>query len=257
MVSGTPASSDSPIHVFHPIIPYCADCNRSWEADPERRLGKRFLCPISPRHVAAFVKGNPGKFWLRIEARILRYEFLTAGLLRGRMTRYKASIMMLARAVIVAVALDISKFAKPERVTACAIGAAVVVDILMNSISVSFISRFPTHALRSVLIVITSFCLTAASFGVFYSSLGHVFNNGEELGRLESVYFSFATITTVGYGDIYPAKGALAPKMLVICELLIGLFFLSVLLATHAAWVSAPPNISEPESYRKIFPDRP
>ena len=68
-----------PIHAVNQIVPYCAGCNRSWEPDPKNRLGTRFICPVDKRHLAAIVKGEPGKLWLRIEARILRYELISLG----------------------------------------------------------------------------------------------------------------------------------------------------------------------------------
>src|SRR5436305_14773704 len=100
----------SPIHAVHPIIPYCAGCDYSWEADPNRRLGVRFICPVDPQHVAALVKGEPGKFWLRIEARILQYELLSLGFFRGSLARHKTTLIILLRMLVVAIALTISEY---------------------------------------------------------------------------------------------------------------------------------------------------
>ncbi len=255
----TPAIPESPIHSPLPIVPYCAGCNREWPPDPQRRLGQRFVCPTNQRHLAALVKGDVGKLWLRVEARILRYELFSLALVPARFSPYKTPAMILARMTILAGALAVAPFGCLGRTVASLLSIAIIADVLLNATSVAFISRFPAHALRSVVIAIISFGLIAIAFGVLYtSSVDGFIRDGAKLtlSRLDGVYFSFVTVATLGYGDIHPHQESWVPKLLVICELLIGAYFLSILLATHAAWMSTPPNITEPPSYATLFPEQ-
>ena len=244
----------SPIHVGWTIIPYCADCNQAWEPDAQRRLGQRFLCPSDPQHLASFVKGETGKLWLRIEKRILGYEFFSIGLAPVR-------CMMVFRTVILALAFVICSYDLfgVGNIFSCLLTLVVLLDVLLTATSVAFISRFPTHPLRSVLFAIASFALVGISFGVFYASIPEGFahdNSQMTLGSLDATYFSFVTIATLGYGDIHPAVGSVVAKLLVICEILVGLYFLAILLAIYSSWVASPPNIAEPPTYDSLFPER-
>lgn len=249
-----PAVPESPLHSPVSIIPYCAGCNRVWEPDPQRRLGQRFLCLTDVTHVAALVKGEVGKLWLRIEARILPYEFLSL-----RLSGRKGPIALAIRVLLLVLALAICPWGPWGRVLASLLGVAVIADVLLNATSVAFFSRFPSHPLRSVLNAVISVGLTATAFGVLYAASVDGFTRDGSaltLPRVDAVYFSFVTIATLGYGDIHPAVESLMPKLLVICELLVGLYLLAILLAIHATWVSSPPNISEPPTYEALFPER-
>src|ERR1700739_2756543 len=146
-----PVETSSPIHAEVPITPYCAGCKKTWPPDPQRRLGRRFICPKNPNHLAAIVKGEPGKFWLRIEARILQYELLTLGFLLAPLARYKAPLMTLLRLLLTATALIMSGYGLAWRIASCLLAVLVVFDVLINATSVAFISRFPTHVLSSII----------------------------------------------------------------------------------------------------------
>jgi Na+/H+-dicarboxylate symporter len=59
-------------------------------------------------------------------------------------------------------------------------------------------------------------------------ALGSVCHNRQELG-FDLVYFSFVTLTTMGYGDILPATRI--SRMLAATEAVIGQIYLAVLVA--------------------------
>ncbi len=50
----------------------------------------------------------------------------------------------------------------------------------------------------------------------------------EELTRIDSIYYSFVTMTTLGYGDIYPASAL--TKMLATGQTLAGMFMFAVVI---------------------------
>ena len=53
---------------------------------------------------------------------------------------------------------------------------------------------------------------------------------------MESVFYSFATIATVGYGDLSPSTNL--ARLLVVLELILGLFFVAIILAQVAGWAT-------------------
>lgn len=71
------------------------------------------------------------------------------------------------------------------------------------------------------------------AFGLLYAAIDSVavdfFAQGQVSGLFDHIYFSFVTLTTIGYGDLTPA-GELG-KALVIFETLLGQVFLVVLVA--------------------------
>lgn len=50
----------------------------------------------------------------------------------------------------------------------------------------------------------------------------------ERLSRIDSIYYSFVTMTTLGYGDIYPASDL--TKMLVTGQTLVGMFMFAIVI---------------------------
>jgi hypothetical protein len=83
-------------------------------------------------------------------------------------------------------------------------------------------------------VTVTFGCIYALMIGGSYSTADGILNIGET-GRsgnvfVDLVYFSVVTISTVGYGDISPK--ATSAKLLCMCEILLGYFFIGMLLAT-------------------------
>ena len=60
---------------------------------------------------------------------------------------------------------------------------------------------------------------------------------GRSMAGFDAVYFSFVTLCTVGYGDVFPVShGA---KMLAIAEAVTGLFYVTILIARLVAVYSS------------------
>ncbi|MDX1690918.1 MAG: ion channel [Acidimicrobiia bacterium] len=99
-----------------------------------------------------------------------------------------------------------------------------------------FIFRAGTVTLNVVFAGITLYLLVGVLFGIVYTDLAWavpgVFEPAQEVattGDSRLFYFSFVTLTTVGFGDIAPASDL--TRSLVVLEALIGQVVLVVLIA--------------------------
>jgi hypothetical protein len=66
------------------------------------------------------------------------------------------------------------------------------------------------------------------------TSVGHVMKG------VNSMYFSFATLCTIGYGDIVPVSNI--ARMLAILEAVVGMFYMTMLIARLVALYSSEPR---------------
>jgi hypothetical protein len=61
--------------------------------------------------------------------------------------------------------------------------------------------------------------------------------SGRAMIGFNSLYFSFTTLSTIGFGDIVPVSGA--PRMLAILEAIVGMFYMTMLVARLVSIYSA------------------
>ena len=100
---------------------------------------------------------------------------------------------------------------------------------------------------------ISAYLLIAIMWAMVYKLLGdinpHSFyftsvpNAEQTMTNSNSFYFSFATISSVGYGDIAPVSKV--ARMFAVMEAITGLFFMAVLISRLVALYS--PKTSEPD----------
>jgi len=86
-----------------------------------------------------------------------------------------------------------------------------------------------------------AFANVALGFSIMFLT-----TNGLEpypVGPLESLCFSVAAITTIGYGAIHPSLGI--ERLIVIGELNFGFFVLVIFIATVVSWASGRPKPPE------------
>lgn len=110
--------------------------------------------------------------------------------------------------------------------------------ILLKYVIVDFFRRRRKVVARDIGIVITTYITIAISFGLIYTLLsllwptpvfsGITHNMSSFHFYMKHIYFSFITISTVGYGDIYP----LVPisQFLAIVEIVLGIILTNVIL---------------------------
>ena len=121
-----------------------------------------------------------------------------------------------------------------------AFGLYFLFDIVIVNTSISFITMEPINNLRSFLFTFFAFTHIIVVFAIFYK-----FYQEEFVLRMcdsQVLYFSAVTITTLGYGDFVPDKSATIAQMLVILEVLTGLFFITGVFARIINFKTNKPN---------------
>lgn len=111
--------------------------------------------------------------------------------------------------------------------------------MLLKYVFTDFFKRRRKIVPRDVTIVITTYITLAVSFGLLYTIVSFfsndmAFNNiPKTLSEFEfyfkHIYFSFITITTIGYGDIYPLTTL--GQFLVVIEVITGIILTNVILS--------------------------
>ena len=188
----------------------------------------------------------------------MRWFNCWSGLLKGRAGWYVSIrfVPVLASLILAEAWSAPSFYGIPLDIFPVAIGALFLLDILIANTSIAFISRGPVHILRSIVLTIFSFAQVVVIFAVFYVSLEDSFTMSTspepavKLNPVQATYFSLVTITTLGYGDFLPKSDMPWVQIVVMFELIVGLYFIAVVLVVIIGWTNAPPNIEPPKTYR-------
>jgi ABC-type uncharacterized transport system permease subunit len=88
-----------------------------------------------------------------------------------------------------------------------------------------------------------SYVSLGAGFAALYSVMANEFR--PRLNALRALYFSFVTMTTLGYGDVQPKTEYWQAQILIVIQLIISLYFLAVLIAAVVSWGSSASRISQ------------
>jgi len=122
--------------------------------------------------------------------------------------------------------------------------AFVVVSLL------GFILQAPSVTSEVLCAGIATFLLMGLLWGIAYTFLARldpgafVFNTGPESQKamkgFEAVYFSFTTMSTVGYGDIVPVSRV--ARMLAMSQAMVGMFYMTILIARLVSLYSSAKN---------------
>jgi hypothetical protein len=222
---------------------YCATCGDLGPDERGHPIGTSFKCPNDNNHFAAVVKVPAGAFWLRIEKYIWTLQLFSPLQLLGSGDR--AGLYHCFR---LGALLGIAYFVSPHG-SWLACGAAAVLgvyflyDTLLLSTYATFVSRYPTHPLRSLALNFSSLFQSAVAYAIFYVLFGDAFNRC--LSPTDAIYFSVVTISTVGYGDIHVTGNSLRSQLaeaLVVSEIVVGLYIMAGLVAVVVGWANRMPN---------------
>ena len=108
-----------------------------------------------------------------------------------------------------------------------------------------------TVTLQSIYGALSAYIVIGLMFAAFYAAIehlgaGHFFANGERANTQTFQYFSFTTLTTLGYGDFTAAGNG--GRALAVMEALTGQVFLATLVARLVAAFRATPEQAPPVS---------
>jgi hypothetical protein len=113
-------------------------------------------------------------------------------------------------------------------------GLIVLVHV---AVLLAILRRMRTHLVvswQTVLAALSIYLLIGMTFAALFAFLGTVHTEGVFAGNpatnaVDYLYFSFVTMTTVGYGDLVPGPDSI--RMLAVTEALLGQIFLVTALA--------------------------
>ena len=105
------------------------------------------------------------------------------------------------------------------------------------AVLLAILRRMRTHLVvswQTVLAALSVYLLIGMTFAALFAFLGTVYTEGVFAGNpatnaVDYLYFSFVTMTTVGYGDLVPGPDSI--RMLAVTEALVGQIFLVTALA--------------------------
>ena len=238
----------------HALVCYCATCRKEWAWGKNEFLGCEFTCPEErgKKHLARVVLDKSSSFcWLRIEwfLYVWQIRFSSVPLLNSLLRRigrsWDAGQHMALWFVVLALALlSESQYARSFACFLCfarpllwVLIAWRFVDVILVNVSITFTSKFPGNPLRSVILTLAGYVQVILIFAYVYAKMGTSWFPKYQAVR-QAVYFSFGTISTVGYGNLEPTD--LLPCFAVVSELLLGLFFVVTVLAQVVAWANQP-----------------
>jgi len=107
----------------------------------------------------------------------------------------------------------------------------------------------PTVTIQSIYGALSAYLITGLMFASCYAGLGHVgqadfFANHELANTQTYQYFSFTTLTTLGYGDFTAAENS--GRSIAVLEALTGQVFLATLVARLVAAYRTPEDADGP-----------
>ncbi len=182
------------------------------------------------------------EFWQKIESSLRNYERAYTpvrwfrhwgGLTRGRRGQFIfLRFIFLVGLYAAAFYWSLSPWAK---ISLTIIAGYLIADMFMAPTSIAFGGFPPMRPLRGLVFLFLNYISICIAYGVLYITLCRAsFNIDPDL--IDLAYFSFTTMTTLGLGDIIPARHTLLVRFLVVSEVLIGLYFWAVLVGTIIAW---------------------
>jgi hypothetical protein len=224
---------------------------RAGPPEPGGRYGLLLLVLISTYLLSSFNIKVAADLQVLLFAAVLLIALRTSPLSRGW------------RTLVGAVALigSAAAFWASVMATATGDGASELWKGLMLLLTAVLIVRRvlarPTVTVQSIYGALSSYIIIGLMFAAFYAAIdhlgaGHFFTNGETPNTQTFQYFSFTTLTTLGYGDFTAAGNG--GRALAVMEALTGQVFLATLVARLVAAFRASPEQARPVTGRRWPP---
>lgn len=125
-----------------------------------------------------------------------------------------------------------------------AVAVVCLVDLLVSNTSIAFVSRFPANPIRSAIFTLLGLITLSSIFALFFLGVPNAFTPC--LNTVSAIYFSLVTIATLGYGDIHPRENHSIAQIMVFSELIVGAYFVMVIVAIIASWGTNPKRFRDP-----------
>jgi hypothetical protein len=198
------------------------------------RYGVLLLILITTYVISAFSSSR----WIELVQALLFIGTALLALRSSREPRPRARLAVLAIIAGSLIVLVLALTATPE----IALGAVSIWTALLLLMTVVVIVRrvlsFDAVTLQSIYGALSAYLILGLMFASFFAAInhlggGHFFANGQPANTKTFQYFSFTTLTTLGYGD-FTAAGS-GGRAVAVLEALTGQVFLATLVARLVA----------------------
>lgn len=169
------------------------------------------------------------QLWKTIGELFLRYEQEWSPSASKKFVYREGWYLLLRFAILYVLFVLVSRELNTWNVIILIVTVYMLLDLLIVNTSVSFVTMDPINSLRSFSLTLFAFTHVIIAYGIFFKFYREQFNMS--MSDFQVLYFSTVTITTLGYGDFVPMKSGTVAQILVVLELLTGLYFLTGVLA--------------------------
>ena len=195
------------------------------------RYGLLLLLLIATYLLSAFIDAR----WIN-DVQIL--AFVLTLLLALRSTLASKNIARLAALVVLAGSAVVAGLALAQPTDDAVLGVAQIwIGLILLATVIVIVRRIlasTTVTIQSIYAALAAYMVIGLMFAAFYAAMsrlgnGPFFANGSPVNTKTFQYFSFTTLTTLGYGDFTAASNA--GRAVAVMEAMIGQIFLATLVA--------------------------
>ena len=183
-------------------------------------------------------------FWQKIESFLKDYD-LTYAPVRwfggwGGLTRGREGYFVFLRFIFL-ISLYLAAFYLPSYswlgILMTIVAGYSIADMFLLPTSIVFGGTPAMRPLRALTFVFITYISIAMAFGVLYITLCRSsFNINPEI--INPIYSSFSIMTTLGTGDMSPARQAILVRFMIISEVVIGIYFWAVVVGIIISWTA-------------------